>query len=46
MITYDKITNIFWIADEFCQDFEKTTQNFILGKRSRLPATMSNISLI
>lgn len=46
MITYDKITDIFCIADEFCKDFEKTTQNFILGKRSRRPATMSNSEVI
>jgi len=46
MITYDKITDIFCIADEFCKDFEKTTQNFILGKRSRRPATMSSSEVI
>ena len=42
MITYDKITDIFCIADEFCKNFEKTTRNFILGKRLRRLATMSN----
>ncbi len=46
IITYDKITDIFCIADEFCKDFEKTTQNFILGKRSRRPATMSDSEVI
>ena len=37
MITYDKVTDIFCIADEFCKNFDKTTQGFILGKPSKRP---------
>lgn len=41
MITYDKVTDIFCITDEFCKNFEKTTQSFILGKPSKRPPVMS-----
>lgn len=46
MITYDKVTDIFCIVDEFCKNFEKNTKNFILGKPSRRPPTMSNSEII
>lgn len=46
MITYDKVTDIFCIVDEFCKNFEKNTKNFIIGKASRRPATMSNSEII
>ena len=46
MITYDKVTDIFCIVDEFCKNFEKTTNNFILGKPSRRPPTMSSSEVI
>ena len=39
MITYDKVTDIFCIVDEFSKNFEKSTKNFIIGKISRRPAT-------
>jgi hypothetical protein len=41
MITYDKVTDIFCITDEFCKNFEKTTRSFILGKPSKRPPIMS-----
>ena len=46
MITYGKVTDIFCIADEFCKNFEKTTKNFILGRPSRRPPTMSDSEII
>lgn len=46
MITYDKVTDIFCIVDEFCKNFEKNTKKFILGKPSKRPATMSNSEVI
>nr|WP_201288638.1 IS982 family transposase [Sphingobacterium composti Ten et al. 2007 non Yoo et al. 2007] len=46
MITYDKVTDIFCIVDEFCKNFEKNTKNFIIGMASRRPATMSNSEII
>lgn len=46
MITYDKVSDIFCIVDEFCKNFEQTTKNFIIGKRSRRPSTMSNSEVI
>ena len=46
MITYDKVSDIFCIVDEFCKNFEHTTKNFIIGKRSRRPSTMSNSEVI
>lgn len=41
MITYDKVTDIFCITDEFCKNFDKTTQGFILGKPSKRPPKMA-----
>jgi hypothetical protein len=46
MITYDKVSDIFCIVDEFCKNFEQTTKNFIIGKRSTRPSTMSNSEVI
>lgn len=46
MITYDKVTDIYCIVDEFCKNFELTTKNFILGRPSRRPPTMSNSEII
>ncbi len=46
MIDYDKITDIFCIVDEFCKDFDATTQPFLLGKPSKRPPTMSKSEVI
>ncbi len=32
MITYDKVTDIFCIVDEFCKNFEKTLKTSSLGR--------------
>nr|MBC7611711.1 IS982 family transposase [Pseudopedobacter sp.] len=46
MIDYSKISDIFCLVDEFCKDFDKTTQSFILGKVSKRPLTMSKSEII
>lgn len=46
MITYDKVTDIFCITDEFCKNFERTTSNFILGKTSKRPPIMDTSEVI
>lgn len=46
MICFDKITDIFSIVDEFCKDFDKTTQHFLLGKPSKRPPRMSKSEVI
>jgi len=46
MICFDKITDIFSIVDEFCKDFDKTTQPFLLGVASKRPPRMSKSEVI
>lgn len=46
MICFDKITDIFSIVDEFCKDFDKTTQPFLLGATSKRPPRMSKSEVI
>lgn len=46
MICFDKITDIFCIVDEFCTNFDKTTQPFLLGKPSKKPPRMSKSEVI
>lgn len=46
MIDFNKISDIFCLVDEFCKDFDKTTQPFLLGKPSKRPATMSKSEVI
>jgi len=46
MICFDKITDIFCIVDEFCINFDKTTESFILGKPSKKPSIMSKSEVI
>jgi hypothetical protein len=41
MVTYDKVTDIFCIVDEFCKNFDNTTQHFILGKPSKRAPKMA-----
>lgn len=40
MTDYDKVTDIFCITDEFCKNFDQTS-NFILGKPSKRPPKMA-----
>lgn len=46
MITYDKVTDIFVIVDEFCNNFEQNTKSFILGNRPRKASKMSRSEVI
>lgn len=46
MITYDKVTDIFVIVDEFCNNFDQTTKNFILGYKPKRPAKMAKSEVI
>ena len=46
MIDYNKITDIFCVIDEFCQNFKQNTENFILGKKSKRPPRMSDSEVI
>ena len=46
MICFDKVIAIFCIVDEFCKNFDKTTQPFLLGKPSKKPSTMSKSEVV
>lgn len=46
MIDYSKVTEIFCLVDEFCQEFDTTTQPFLLGKPSKRPAVMAKSEVI
>lgn len=35
IITEDKITEIFYLADEFCIEFNKTVSQHLLGNRPK-----------
>ena len=46
MIDFHKITDIFCLVDEFCNDFDKTTEPYLLGKPSKRPPVMSKSEVI
>jgi hypothetical protein len=46
MIDFNKITDIFCVVDEFCKDFDATTEPFLLGKPSKRPLVMSKSEVI
>jgi hypothetical protein len=46
MIDFNKITDIFCVVDEFCNDFDKTTAPYLLGKPSKRPPVMSKSEVI
>jgi len=46
MINFDKITDIFCIADEFCKSFDHNTRPFLLGRPSKRPPVMSTSEII
>jgi len=46
MIDFNKITDIFCVVDEFCNDFDKTTELYLLGKPSKRPPVMSKSEVI
>lgn len=46
MICFDKISDIFCIVDEFCKDFESSTESFLLGNKPKRKPTMSTSEVI
>ena len=46
MITFHKVTDIFCLVDEFCNNLDQTTRGFLLGKPSKRPAMMSKSEVI
>jgi len=46
MICFDKITDIFCIVDEFCEDFEKFSEPFLLGNKPKKKPRMSTSEVI
>jgi len=46
MICFDKITEIYCIADEFCKNFEQQTSSFLLGNKPKRPPKMSLAEVI
>ncbi len=46
MVCFDKITDIFCLVDEFCNNFDNYTKDFILGKPSKRPSVMSKSEVI
>lgn len=46
MINLDKVTEIFCLVDEFCNNFENYTKNFIIGNPSSRPPIMSKSDVI
>lgn len=46
MINFDKVTDIFCLVDEFCNNFDNYTKDFILGKSSKRPPVMSKSEVI
>lgn len=46
MIYYNKITEIFCLVDEFCQQFTPFLQKHSLGNKSKRPPTMSQSEII
>ena len=46
MISFDKITDIFCIVDEFSQEFSKSTSSFLIGNSHRRKPKMSTSEVI
>ncbi|HBF88838.1 MAG TPA: hypothetical protein DDX39_09365 [Bacteroidales bacterium] len=46
MITYDKITDIFCVVDEFCEKFDKKIEPLTLGNQAKKKPIMSKSEVI
>lgn len=46
MINLHKVTDIFCLVDEFCNNFDNSTKDFTLAKPSKRPAIMSKSEVI
>jgi len=45
-ITKDKITEIFYLTDEFCQEFTKSFDSHLIGNKSKKTPKMSDSEVI
>ncbi len=46
MICFNKIIELFCITEEFCKNFEKTTESFIIGNKPKRKPLMSTSEVI
>lgn len=46
MFCYDKITELFCVVDEFCQEYDQIVDKSLLGNASKRPPTMSKSEII
>jgi len=46
MVIYSKITEIFCLVDEFCQEYDKIVDKHLLGNPSKRPSIMSKSEVI
>ena len=46
MICFNKITDIYSVVDEFCKDFEKFSQAFLIGNKPKKKPKMSTSEVI
>ncbi len=45
-ITKDKVTDIFYLADEFCQEFSKSFETYLIGNKPKKAPRMSDSEVI
>lgn len=46
MISYSKITEIFCVIDEFCQEYDQVVDKALLGNPSKRPSVMFKSEII
>jgi hypothetical protein len=46
MLCFDEIIEIFCVTDEFCKNFEKTTESFIIGNKPNRKPKMTTAEII
>lgn len=45
-ITKDKVTEIFYLTDEFCQEFSKSFKPYLIGNKAKKPSIMTDSEVI
>ncbi len=45
-ITKDKVTEIFYLTDEFCQEFSKSFEPYLIGNKPKKPSIMTDSEVI
>jgi len=45
-ITTDKITEIFYLADEFCQEFKESIEKYLIGNSPKKKPVMTESEVI